>query len=162
MRYDVLVEDALRGVVSKVLQTVAEQGLNGEQHFYITFRTADSGVEVPEYLRKRYPAEMTIVLQYQFYGLEITDEYFTVTLTFNNVPERLVIPFASITVFADPSVNFGLQLKFDGESDLTSPITLDESEPNNTTTAEEAVETPPEAAEEDGANVVTLDAFRKK
>ena len=81
MRYDVLVEDALRGVVSKVLQTVAEQGLNGEQHFYITFRTADSGVEVPEYLRKRYPAEMTIVLQYQFYGLEITDEYFTVTLT---------------------------------------------------------------------------------
>jgi hypothetical protein len=85
-----------------------------------------------------------------------------VALSFNDIQERLIVPYSAIKAFADPSVNFGLQLKFDGESDLTSPITLDESEPNNTPTAEEAVKTPPEAAEEDGANVVTLDAFRKK
>ena len=107
-RYDVLVENALRTVVRQVLEQVSENGLTGEQHFYITFRTGDDGVAVPDYLRKRYPAEMTIVLQYQFYGLEIAPDHFAVTLTFNNVPERLEIPFEAITVFADPSVNFAL------------------------------------------------------
>ena len=164
MRYDVLVEDALRGVVSKVLQTVAEQGLNGEQHFYITFRTADSGVEVPEYLRKRYPAEMTIVLQYQFYGLEITDEYFTVTLTFNNVPERLVIPFASITVFADPSVNFALQFQGldqdddeddDGETPEAGSISEIDGDDTDGDDGDKV------EGEEKTGEVVSLDNFRK-
>ena len=111
MRYDILVEAALRRVVHDVLVNVAKDGLIGEQHFYITFRTCDANVAIPEYLASRYPVEMTIVLQYQFYGLEITDNQFQVTLTFNNIPEKLVVPFSSITVFADPSVNFALQFQ---------------------------------------------------
>ncbi|MBV6632055.1 MAG: hypothetical protein KI792_03365 [Alphaproteobacteria bacterium] len=172
VRYDVLVESALRGVVRQILENVGEDGLAGEQHFYVTFRTGDAEVEVPEYLRKRYPAEMTIVLQYQFYGLEVTDSQFAVTLTFNNVPERLVIPFEAITVFADPSVNFALQFQgldqddeddADGDALPTGPVAVDDMG--------EPVEIDPDAPaaegegdeddEEKTGEVVSLDQFRK-
>lgn len=153
VRYDLMVETALRRVVQDVLANVARDGLVGEQHFYITFRTSDSQVVLPDYLRSRYPVEMTIVLQYQFYGLEITDQAFQVTLTFNNVPERLVIPFASITVFADPSVNFALQFQ---------SIDSDEDEAETATVAT----VPDAAAAAESADkpgeVVSLDSFRKK
>jgi len=116
LRYDRMVEDALRGVVRQTLTEVAQHGLPTEHHFYVTFETTHRGVEIPDYLRQRYPSEMTIVLQHQFYGLKITETQFSVTLSFNNTPERLVIPFDAIRIFADPSVSFALQFEGpDGE-----------------------------------------------
>ena len=104
-RYDKMVERALRGVVKQALQEVVDEGVIDDHHFYITFFTDHPGVKVPNYLKERYPGEMTIVLQHQFYDLEVDDERFTVMLSFNNVPERLTIPLAAITIFADPSVS---------------------------------------------------------
>ncbi|MCW2236315.1 SspB family protein [Azospirillum canadense] len=111
LRYDRMVESALRGVVRDALRQVTDRGLPGNHHFYLTFRTAFPGVDIPEYLAAQYPNEMTIVIQYQYYGLEALDDHFEVTLSFNNVHERLVIPYAAITTFADPSVNFALQFQ---------------------------------------------------
>lgn len=154
LRYDRMVENALRGVVREALTEVQEAGLPGDHHFYVTFRTAAAGVKIPDYLRGQYPGEMTIVLQYQFYGLEVTAQGFSVTLSFNGVHERLVIPFPAITGFADPSVNFGL--KFQGADD-----TEEEAEEVE---AEEAGAEPdaPAADEARTGTVVALDAFRKK
>src|SRR5882757_1017955 len=111
LRYDLMIEAALRDVVRETLISVSKNGLPGEHHFYITFLTGFPGVEIPEYLHKQYPEEMTIVLQYQFFGLKLDDDHFTVTLSFNNVKERLKIPIEAITTFADPSVNFALQFQ---------------------------------------------------
>lgn len=111
LRYDRMVEAALRGVVRDALNQVSERGLPGNHHFYLTFRTGYPGVDIPSYLTTQYPNEMTIVLQYQFYGLEALDDHFEVTLSFNNVHERLVIPYGAITTFADPSENFALQFQ---------------------------------------------------
>lgn len=151
-RYDKMVERALRGVVSQALHEVAEKGLVDEHHFYITFFTEYPGVKVPSYLKERYPGEMTIVLQHQFYDLEITDEGFSVMLSFNNVPERLSIPFQSITIFADPSVNFALQFQ---------PLTDDDGGDDIHFEAEEIAENMPEKEKKKG-EVVSLDTFRKK
>lgn len=115
LRYDKMVEGALRGVVRQAVEEVVANGLPGDHHFYITFMTDHPGVEIPAYLRERYPGEMTIVLQYQFYDLKVDREKMSVTLSFNNVPERLVIPLAAISIFADPSVNFALQFQPMGE-----------------------------------------------
>ena len=109
LRYDRMVEDALRSVVSKALSQVAERGLSGDHHFYITFRTDHPDLVIPDQLRARYPSEMTIVLQHQFWGLEVGPDAFGITLSFSNVPEHLTIPFESVVAFADPSVRFGLQ-----------------------------------------------------
>lgn len=111
LRYDKMVEGALRGVVRSSVEEVIEHGLPGDHHFYITFLTDYPGVKIPGYLRDRYPGEMTIVLQYQFSDLSVTAEKMTVTLSFNNVPERLEIPLNAISIFADPSVNFALQFQ---------------------------------------------------
>jgi hypothetical protein len=113
-----MVEEALRGVVRQTLIEVAQHGLPSEHHFYVTFDTTHKVVEIPDYLRQRYPSEMTIVLQHQFYGLKITDSQFSVTLSFNNTPERLVIPFEAIRIFADPSVSFALQFEGPEGDDL--------------------------------------------
>jgi uncharacterized protein len=113
LRYDQMLEEALRGVVRRALRTVAESGLPGSHHFYITFKTGAPGVELTPRLKDKYPDEMTIVLQYQFWGLEVSAERFIVTLSFNDVPERLVVPFAAITAFADPAAKFGLQFQQD-------------------------------------------------
>ena len=111
IRYDLLVQDALRGVVRQVLTDVARNGLQGEHHFFITFRTATPGLRLSSRMRERYPDEMTVILQHQFWGLTVTDAGFEVGLSFNNMPERLYVPFVAITMFQDPSVTFGL--KFD-------------------------------------------------
>jgi uncharacterized protein len=111
LRYDKMVEGALRGVVQQSIEEVIKHGLPGDHHFYITFLTDFPGVEIPSYLRERYPGEMTIVLQYQFSDLSVDPEKMGVTLSFNNVPERLRIPLAAISIFADPSVNFALQFQ---------------------------------------------------
>lgn len=160
LRYDRMVETALRGVVRDALTEVAERGLPGNHHFYLTFRTGFPGVEIPDYLASQYPNEMTIVLQFQYYGLDVTDDHFEVTLSFNNVHERLVIPFAAITTFADPSVNFALQFQ---------PLAAAESAEVATMPPRAAAERAEEKAEESApaeepkrGEVVALDAFRKK
>ena len=111
LRYDKMVETALRGVVQSSVEEVMEHGLLGDHHFYITFITEYPGVNIPEYLKDRYPGEMTIVLQYQFSDLAIKNECLEVSLSFNNIPEKLIIPLAAISIFADPSVNFALQFQ---------------------------------------------------
>jgi uncharacterized protein len=107
--YDALVDDALRSVVRRVLVQVAKKGLPGSHHFYISFRSNDAGVQLPEYLRAKYPEEMTIVLQHQYWDLIINDEFFEVTVSFNKQQERIRVPFAALSAFVDPSVRFGLQ-----------------------------------------------------
>lgn len=151
-RYDLMVENALRGVVRDALRRALEHGLPGNHHFYLTFKTRAPGVEIPPYLIERYPDEMTIVLQYQYWNLEIEDRRFSVMLSFNDVRERLVVPFEALTGFADPSVQFGLQFQDSAASESGEP----EPEP-----------TPPEDggdAPADGGTgeVVSLDHFRKK
>ena len=109
IRYDVLTQEALRSVIRAVLERVGRTGLPGEHHLYIAFDTQAEGVSISKRLKEQYPDEMTIVLQYQFWDLEVTEERFEVKLSFNNVPERLVVPFAAVKAFFDPSVQFGLQ-----------------------------------------------------
>ena len=116
-RYDRMVEKALRGVVKQTLDEILKDGVSGEHSFYVTFHTQYPGVHIPEYLRERYPGEMTIVLQHQFYDLEVLDDKFSVMLSFNSVPERLSVPYSAITIFSDPSVNFSLQFQPLGEDE---------------------------------------------
>jgi hypothetical protein len=111
IRYDILAQDALRGMVKTVLEDIARSGLPGDHHFYITFDTGAEGVKVSERMRAQYPQDMTIVLQHQFWDLIVTEERFEVGLSFGGIPERLVVPFAAITTFADPSVQFALQFQ---------------------------------------------------
>jgi hypothetical protein len=125
IRYDLQVQDALRSVVRKVLAETARDGLPGEHHFYITFRTQAAGVRLSQRLREQYPEEMTIILQYQFWDLRVEDAGFEVGLHFKNVPERLYVPYEAISGFYDPSVQFGLKFEaqtedgdeIDGEDD---------------------------------------------
>lgn len=112
-----MVENALRGVVRQALASVIEQGLPGSHHFYLTFRTTHPGVDIAERLHAQYPQDMTIVLQHQFWGLEVNDEYFVVNLSFSNIPERLKVPYSALVSFVDPSVKFGLQFQVPGETD---------------------------------------------
>jgi hypothetical protein len=114
IRYDLLVQDALKGVVRKVLID-CKDGLPGEHHFYISFQTDFPGVRLSNRLREKYPQEMTIVLQHQFWDLNVTDHTFEVGLSFSGIPERLLIPFDALTGFFDPSVQFGL--KFDSQDE---------------------------------------------
>ena len=158
LRYDRMVEQALRGVVREALAVAASKGLPGAHHFYITFRTRLPGVAVPDYLAERYPDEMTIVLEHQFWDLEITEEGFSVTLSFQNKPEHLNVPFAAITAFADPSVKFGLQFQTatGEEAPASAPAPIIPTVPD----APAAKSKP--AAETKSGEVVTLDSFRKK
>ncbi len=148
LRYDKMVEAALRGVVREALARTAAKGLPGAHHFYITFRTAAVGVALPELLSQQYPDEMTVVIEHQFWDLEVAEACFSVTLSFQNKLERLTIPFAAITAFADPAVKFGLQFHpevEDGEAIAAACIPRAADPP----------------AEKPG-EVVALDAFRKK
>jgi hypothetical protein len=111
IRYDILTQDALRGVVRTVLEDAARNGLPGEHHFYIAFDTRADGVKLSQRMRAQYPEEMTVVLQHQFWDLVVTDEQFEVGLSFGGVPERVVVPYAAIKSFVDPSVQFGVQFE---------------------------------------------------
>ncbi len=146
--YDEIVQDALRSVVRRVLDKIdAEGGLPGAHHFYIAFRTRAPGVVMPKHLLERYPDEMTIVIQHRYWDLLIDDEHFEIGLSFNQVPAKLSIPFAAVTGFVDPAVNFALQFQ-PKEGELVA--------------GPEPVAQPALVPVEDGSNVVTLDAFRKK
>ena len=111
LQYDKMVEAALKGVVRQALAQAAEAGLSGNHHFFLTFKTGHPGVRIPAYLEAEFPDEMTIVLQHHFWGLEAGAEAFEVTLSFNDVQERLTVPYAALTAFVDPSVKFGLQFQ---------------------------------------------------
>ena len=169
IRYDVLAQEALRGMVRKVLSEVAQTGLPGEHHFFITFDTRHPGVRISSRLRAQYPNEMTVVLQHQFWNLAVTESTFEVGLSFNGVPERLLVPFRALTAFVDPQASFGL--KFDMQPDAAeAPANQEDSAIQNAPISALPVPvatTTPTAAAADGADasgaaVVSLDAFRKK
>lgn len=180
IRYDILAQEALRGVMRKVLGEVARTGLPGGHHFFITFLTGAPGVRISSRLRERYPEQMTIVLQYQYWDLKVTDTGFEVGLSFSDVPEKLEIPYAAVRGFYDPSVNF--ELEFDvkpveaeqgeGPSAVIQTIEPAGSPPKPERRKAEPKVVPIEAdkpaeGEEGGdaaksADVVSLDAFRKK
>lgn len=160
-----MVEEALRGVVRKALQHALDEGLPGDHHYYLTFRTKAPGVSIPDYLHDQYPEEMTIVLQHQFWDLTIEDEQFTVTLSFKNRPAELVIPFDALSAFVDPSVKFGLQFTVEGDGKISVPTIRPEGElmpVAEPAEVESSDDTANEDAETDGAEVVSLDQFRKK
>lgn len=157
--YDEIVQEALRAVVGRVLGQVEASGgeLPGGHHFYITFKTAAVGVDIPQHLRERFPDEMTIVLQNKFWDLTVESDHFSVGLSFNQMPAKLVIPYAAITAFVDPAVDFGLQFQAT-VADL-APEPHEDAE-NDSPDAEPGEE--PRVSSEDGSNVVTVDFGRKK
>ncbi len=157
LRYDLMIETALRNVVRETLSAVSQNGLPGDHHFYITFLTSYPGVDIPDYLKKQYPDEMTIVLQYQFFGLKVEDDIFSATLSFNNVKERLVIPIEAITTFADPSVNFALQFQ-SGQEDEDD----EGEEPPEPSGKSKNDKGKPKDKDEKKGEVISLDSFRKK
>ena len=185
IRYDLLVQDALRGAVRKVLSDVARDGVPGEHHFYIGFRTHARGVRLSSRMREQYPDEMTIVLQHQFWDLSVAEQAFEVGLSFQNIPEMLLIPFDAVTRFADPSVGF--ELRFSVEDEAAGVTDTGTSPPRTApmSVLESLAEAPPlpeakpakqtkkasDAAKSDGTaakpqkgepTVVSIDAFRKK
>lgn len=158
IRYDILAQEALRGVVRKVLTEVARTGLPGEHHFFISFVTKAPGVRVSQRLVEQYDKEMTIVLQNQFANLRVTDTGFEVELSFDGRPEMLGIPYSAIKGFFDPSVQFGLQ--FDVERAPEDETTETASVPAASAPTPAAPADAP--AEPKGEKVVSLDSFRKK
>jgi uncharacterized protein len=167
MRYDQLAQNALKGVVREALRKVEKSGLPGDHHFYIAFNTKYPGVNIGDRLSERYPREMTVVLQHQFYNLIVTEERFQVELSFDNIPEKLVVPFAAVKGFLDPAVQFGLQFEV---------ATVESGEQNADTKSGKSMKVKPalKSVEEetevatdlqpndDGPKVISLDAFRKK
>ncbi|MGQ5718912.1 SspB family protein [Pseudochrobactrum asaccharolyticum] len=195
IRYDILAQDALRGVIRKVLMEVNKAGLPGNHHFFITFLTEAPGVRISSRLKEKYPEQMTIVLQHQYWDLVVTEQLFEVGLSFGEIAEKLVIPFSAIRGFYDPSVNF--ELEFDvsvalptGDNDTDNLEIVSELRPQDESIAADDTETAAkpakkpakkadrsktaakdestetaeteEEAAKPSADVVSLDAFRKK
>jgi hypothetical protein len=167
--YQALTDAALRSVVRDALRRIEKQGLIGSHHFYLTFKTHFPGVDIPDFLKEQYPDEMTIILQHQFWGLKVKEEQFEVALSFRKLPATLTIPFAALTAFFDPGVQFGLQFKGGEDADkanVSSPVAaLPTSLP---APKEKPPASPPIKAENTdevlptAGEVVNLDAFRKK
>jgi hypothetical protein len=178
IRYDILTQEALRGVVRTVLSDAAAKGLPGEHHFFVSFDTHADGVKISPRLLAQYPDEMTIVLQHQFWDLTVTQDGFEVGLSFNGIPERLVVPLAAITAFVDPSVQFGLKFAVQAEAteeeEEAEPVTKERPPARHERVR--PAEPPPVAANpaplakpedegdkpQGGGEVVRLDRFRKK
>lgn len=159
LRYEQWIEDALRAVIKRALDHAAAHGLADEHHFYITFRTAADGLVLPGYLRALHPHDMTIVLQNQYWNLSVTEEGFSVTLRFKGRHEKLYIPFDAVTAFADPSVNFGLQLKV---VDLSLEREEEDEAEAEADAGAETLGSSDGAGGTEPGKVVALDAFRKK
>ena len=157
--YDEIVQEALRAVVGRVLGEIVNQGseLPGNHHFYITFKTGAAGVDIPAHLRKRFPDEMTIVLQNKFWDLEVTKDSFSVGLSFNQVPAKLGIPFSAITAFVDPAVDFGLQFQSTSEERDHE----EHEDAQNDSSLDTEIHPKPNVSG-DSSNVVTVDFGRKK
>lgn len=155
LHYPTLIDQAMRGVVRDVLRRVQASGLPGEHHFYISYSTIHPGVKMSEVLRAKYPREITIVLQHQFWDFKVDEQQFQVTLSFNGVPEKLVIPFAALTAFADPSIKFGLQFQ---PSELFEVEFVDGEDAFEN----DAQDTAGEEEPDEGTKIISLDSFRKK
>ncbi len=187
IRYDLLAQDALRGVVRKVLTDVAKDGLPGEHHFFIAFDTRAQGLRISDRLRAQFPEEMTIVLQHQFWDLKVGDHAFEVGVSFNGAPERLLIPFAAVKGFFDPSVQFGLQFEVISNENAENQTNEMKAASNDKTGDKPVVVASPRGAASEpevakpvrekaakesaivtekpdtsGAEIVSLDKFRKK
>ena len=177
LRYDLLLQKALRGVLREALREVVARGLPGAHHLYITFRTQAPGVLLPDHLVQRYPDEMTVVLQHEFWGLEVAEDSFAVTLSFSNKGERLTVPFSAVVAFADPSVNFGLQFQpsaasaagaadksAKGEPDAKADDQGERAAPQGDGKVPDGVPSggKPKDAPPGDPKVVTLDRFRRK
>jgi hypothetical protein len=186
IRYDILTQEALRGVVRTVLSDAASNGLPGEHHFFITFDPRAEGVQLSKRMREQYPEEMTVVLQHQFWDLTVDEDRFEVGMSFGGVPEKLIVPFAAILRFVDPSVQFGVQFEQLGTADDASGDAKEDaaSKSGSPTTATTATPRPPAehkpalaavapaadeppqqeapASGQDSAQIVRLDRFRKK
>ena len=167
IRYDVLTQEALRGVIRKVIEEVSIAGLPGEHHFFITFDTNFPGVKLSARMRERYPETMTIVIQHTFWNLKAAENHFEVDLSFNDIRERLRVPYAAVQAFFDPSVKFGLQFDV-SESAIADALgeLADEMEEQDSIAAEAPVEEKPrekpaKAAKQE-AEVVSLDSFRNR
>ena len=170
MKYAQMVEDALRGVVRRALNAANTEGLHGNHHFYVTFLTRFPGVELPDHLLERYEHDMTIVLQHQYWDLKVEETFFEVSLSFNKLPTHIHVPYAAITSFADPSVQFGLQFEpqmdqIEGESvvpagNAFAPMKVPEESVD--ADAPESEDGDDGTPEEKAGEVVSLDAFRKK
>jgi hypothetical protein len=175
IRYDLLVQDALRSVVRKVLGDAARDGLRGEHHFNISFKTHAPGVILPPGIKQRYPDEMAIILQHEFWDLTVGPEHFEVSLNFSRKPERLTVPFDAITGFSDPSVPFGFKLEPRNNAEparpatpapapAVTPATKPAKAPAKLEAGPKLVE-PGKSADkpaEAETKVVSIDAFRKK
>lgn len=159
--YEQMVQESLRSVVRSALMQVAKSGLPGNHHFYISFRTDYPGVDLPDYLLEQYPEEITIVLQYEFWDLEVDEDCFYVTLCFNDIHERLTVPLQSIVSFVDPSVKFGLQFSPTIHEKVVPEKLPVKAKNAKAKTKANTQATPTENAQ-DGSNIVVLDAFRKK
>jgi uncharacterized protein len=158
--YEQLCADALRGVVRRALQIIADKGLPGGHHFLITLKTDFPGVEMPDYLRQRYPDTISVMLQYEFWNLEVEEDRFAVSLSFSDVRERLSVPFAAVTGFVDPFAKF--QLKFEAREDGAAQVAK-RDKPTVLKPAEPKADAKPDSKDPaKSGEVVTLDAFRKK
>jgi hypothetical protein len=182
LSYERMVEDALRGVLRQALEITVAQGLPGAHHFYITFDTTHPGVDIAASLRALHPSEMTIVLQHQVWDLKVLDDNFDITLSFSGVSQRLVVPFAAVTAFADPHAKFGLQFHVefeeqtdsedDEDDDAGDPpaddaLSIDSAKVSQRLKTARLAPAPSAAkaaavADDTPGKVVTLDAFRKK
>lgn len=162
IRYDILAQDALRGVIRKVLSEVsATSSLPGDHHFFITFLTQAPGVRISQHLKAKYPEQMTIVVQHQFWDLKVYDGYFEIGLSFSDKPEKLTVPFSAVRGFYDPSVNFELEFDVSMAESEGAEITAYPTE-QATEIQVVSVEQPEGEAKPAGGSVVSLDSFRKK
>lgn len=151
--YGNLMQKAMRAMMAEVLASVADGGLPGEHHFYISFETGHPGVDIPEWLRETYPEEMTIVLQEWFADLAVTPDRFSVTLNFSDQPQTLVIPLAAVRTFVDPSVKFGLKFDAQEPGDHAPDVPMD--------AIDEDDDKPGADGDDTSAEIVSLDTFRK-
>lgn len=163
--YPAMIDFAMRGVVREALRQVEKAGLPGDHHFFISYRTDYPGVQMSDALRGRYPEDITVVIQHQYWDLKVEEDKFSVTLSFSNVPEKLVVPFMALTAFADPSIKFGLQ--FHGRQKLPVPeehrsVAAVQPKTAQATYLDEAEDAVDLAARSGGAEIIALDAFRKK
>ena len=153
--YGGMMHRAMQRLIAEVLEQIAAEGLPGEHHFFITFDTRDPDVEMADWLRERYPEEMTIVIQHWYEDLRVKADSFEITLNFGNSPERLVVPFDALRTFVDPSVEFGLQFHVDAaDAEIAPPDTAENDAADG--------ERKPSGEDSDGSNVVTVDFGRKR
>ena len=167
--YPGMIDSAMRNVVREALVHVDKFGLPGDHHFFISFQTNYPGVSISPQLKSRYPEEITIVVQHQFWDLKITDKQFSIMLSFNNIPEKLVVPFDALTAFADPSIKFGLQFHgkkpanmADADESVACPVTGKNGHEKPSMAAFEEEAPTEEATAANDTKVVSLESFRKR